>query len=79
MASFGCPVCNWLGLDKEAKWPFPTHEICECCGTQFGLDVQENSDMVKVRDAWLNSGATWFDDLTKPNNWSIKIAKQQIG
>jgi len=78
MATFQCPVCKWKGLTEDVKWPYGSHEICECCGTQFGLDVQDNSDIVTVRDEWISQGAEWFSDESKPNNWSLESANKQI-
>ena len=82
MSKFNCPVCNWAGLDEEAKYPFSTHEICACCGCQFGLDVQKDSDILDRQNEWLSEGAPWFDDEydvipSKPKNWSVEIALKQ--
>ena len=80
MNKFKCPVCKWKGLSEKVKWPYGTHEICECCGSQFGFDVQEDSDILKVRREWLSEGAEWFSDDSEamPRNWSLDCAKKQI-
>lgn len=76
---FQCLVCGWNGLKCEPKYPFGSHEICACCGTQYGLDVTIIDDVEKVRNEWLSEGAPWFDDDTdlnppKPKPWNIETA-----
>ncbi len=79
---YTCLVCGWKGLIIKPIFPFSSHEICACCGSQYGLDIQESSDIKKVRTEWLQEGAVWFDDEDvkpeKPKNWNIQLAKQQI-
>ncbi len=78
-----CIVCGWKGLEHAPTFPFSSHEICSCCGTQYGLDVQAESDAIAVRKEWLEEGAPWFEDEVdveprKPKNWSIDMAREQI-
>ena len=80
---FKCPVCGWNGLEHLPSFPYSSHEICACCGTQFGLDVVDDKDIVSVRKAWLDEGALWFDhevdvNPRKPENWNVIMAKSQI-
>lgn len=75
---YACPVCYFQGVDEKPKFPYGTHEICECCGTQYGLDVQNDSDIIRARKKWLESGAPWFDDVTEPVGWSIEKAQEQL-
>jgi len=42
-----CPVCGWTGL--SADWAPGCRDICDCCGTQFGLDDMPDSPAVRVR------------------------------
>lgn len=78
-----CLVCGWRGLENELIEPFQSHEICSCCGTQYGLDVIYIKDVWSVRKEWLNEGAQWFDDEdytfpAKPKNWGVEKALTQI-
>jgi len=64
-------------------FPFNSHEICSCCGTEYGLDVQEEGDVFQVRKEWLEEGAPWFDDEVdvspgRPEGWSLERANRQI-
>lgn len=82
-ATFTCLVCGWKGLENKPEFPFNSNEICACCGSEYGIDIQEHSDIQQVRKEWLNEGADWFDDEEdvkprKPNNWNIQAAEQQI-
>ena len=44
---FICPVCGWDQLSENPE--FATHEICSCCGTQFGYDDVPEKTVVLVR------------------------------
>jgi hypothetical protein len=35
------------------------YNICECCGTEFGLD-DEDASFAELRERWVNQGAQWF-------------------
>jgi hypothetical protein len=73
-----CPVCGWKGLEAEPIHPYGTFEICSCCGTEFGLDVVCDEDILEVRVDWLKAGALWFSDFDKPVDWSMERALGQI-
>lgn len=75
---FFCPVCGWKGLQKKPVYPYGTFEICSCCGTQYGLDVTCEEDILEVRADWLKEGASWFSDFDMPNDWSTQRALEQI-
>lgn len=55
-----------------------THEICECCGVQFGLDVMDSSDVVPYRQRWLASGAKWFFEESQPEGWNHSAALERL-
>lgn len=78
-----CIVCGWKGLDQAPVFPFGSHEICSCCGTEYGLDVQEESDALTIRKEWFEEGAPWFDDDVdveprKPKDWNLDMAREQV-
>ncbi len=80
---FACLVCGWPGMERPQAAPFGSHDICACCGTQYGLDVATVDDIVSVRTDWLNDGAPWFDTEVgfappKPNDWSRARAEVKI-
>ena len=83
MTAYICLVCGWKGLENKPTIPFNSNEICACCGSQYGLDIQDYTDVIKVRTEWLQEGAEWFDNEddvspSKPNNWNVDVAKRQI-
>ena len=43
-----CPVCGWNKLEFDPN-DF-SHEICDCCNTEFGLDDMPEDRMVSIRD-----------------------------
>lgn len=61
-----CPVC---GFDK-LEFPPANHTICDCCGTEFGLDDYDESHAF-LRLKWMSKGMTWFNTFSPPpKNWS---------
>ncbi len=61
-----CPVCAYSDL----TFPPQDHNICPCCGTEFGYDDNSKS-WDDLRQEWIDSGARWFSDSTsKPDDWN---------
>ena len=51
-------------LDVE-RWPAEDHNICMCCGTEFGFD---DFDFIheQLCERWLLNGAPWFSQEHQP-------------
>lgn len=70
-----CPVCgfnklNELPFDKNGE---PSHEICPCCGFEFGFNEVHGAGGFNVfRVRWIQSGAKWFMPAAKPLRWDLK-------
>jgi hypothetical protein len=61
-----CPVCGYEKLSD----PPEDFNICDCCGTEFGLDDFEAS-YEKLRHDWIAEGYHWFDPQSgPPSNWN---------
>lgn len=63
--------CKMCGYDQM---PFPPnrHNICPCCGIEYGVDDALDS-YEKLRDDWLLAGAPWFSTLepyVRPLDWN---------
>lgn len=71
---FLCKVCGYnygdyvWGEDGLS----PSHEICPCCGTEFGYEDSNESSILAQRERWLNSGAKWSNPEEKPKKWSFE-------
>ncbi len=61
---YQCPVCGYPDLDDEPV----NHEICRCCGTQFGYDDYLRSHE-ELRREWVANGANWFLAGYEPQGW----------
>jgi hypothetical protein len=58
----------------------PSHEICSCCGFEFGYDDQsQGNSFSDYRNKWLAEGAKWFDPARQPENWSLEEQLKRIG
>lgn len=61
-----CPVCGYA----EMPYPPESHEICPCCGTEFGYDDFTRSYQ-ELRDKWLAGGGAWFSPVhNPPDGWN---------
>src|SRR5262245_39136420 len=66
-------VCRVCGLRYNDFYPWgpdgqiPSHDICDCCGSEFGYeDVTVESSKVN-RNRWIEKGAAWFQPEKKPS------------
>jgi len=61
---FTCPVCYYAALQEPPR----DYNICECCGTEFGVD-DEFCSYAELREKWIQAGAQWFF-RTPPVSWN---------
>ena len=68
--NFTCPVCGFMGLEK-VPWYQKTlasglvvwrtsHEICACCGIEFGRDDWASGNLEKRAKAHQHWRARWL-------------------
>ncbi len=63
---YRCPVCGFNAMPS----PPVDHNICSCCGTEFGYDDARRS-YADIRSAWRDRGFPWFSTaLVQPEGWS---------
>jgi hypothetical protein len=68
LMNYRCRVCGYGSMPD----PPERHNICPCCGTEYGVDDDEYS-YEELRDDWLLRGGHWFSTLEgylPPPNWS---------
>ena len=69
-----CHVCGYSKLE-ESPWinkKIPSHNICDCCGVEFGYEDCSENSIIAYRDKWMVNGASWFNPKLKPKNWSLE-------
>lgn len=60
-----CPVCFFRPL----PWPPEDHNICVCCGTEFGFDDFDATND-ELRRRWIAKGMPWFStEMKPPHGW----------
>ena len=69
-------ICRVCGLEQsEPQWGedghSPTYNICECCGVEFGYEDVGLTGIKKYRDEWIQAGAKWNCQKSKPIVWSV--------
>jgi hypothetical protein len=63
-------ICQVCGYDRLMK-PATDHNICPCCGTEFGYDDIAHT-WEELRNLWIARGAKWFSHHTPaPNDWNV--------
>lgn len=71
-----CKVCGY-----EMPTPPVPHDICPCCGTQYGLDDAFDSYQ-EIRSKWLAAGGRWFSkhpSFAEPDGWSARGQLEKAG
>lgn len=69
---YNCPVCNFNGLLEPAyTGTAPSHEICSCCGTEFGYD-DSSKTFKELRNIWIDSGKVFWKSNCTPSNWDVE-------
>jgi len=75
MLLYTCPVCGY----GHMPYPAVRHEICPCCGTEFGFDDYCQSHRA-LRNAWLANGGRWFSPVhPRPKDWNPFMQVMQAG
>jgi hypothetical protein len=67
--NYTCPVCGFDGLDEAPYSPsgYGQHEICPCCGFQFGVtDDDLGISFHEWRQAWIDQGMPWDKGSSNP-------------
>lgn len=71
-------ICKVCGLYYPEFYPWgengeiPTHDICDCCGIEFGYEDSNEESVVTARNKWVENGSKWINDNKKPNNWDYQ-------
>jgi hypothetical protein len=75
-----CRICG-LYIEDE-PWGedgyCPTHEICPCCGVEFGYEDYTIESIIEYRNQWIKNGAEWFIEKQRPEDWSLEKQMQNI-
>ena len=74
MNRVGCPVCGYKELTALDDFNCTTFEICECCGSESGVEYDQNSSLshlLNIRREWvLVAKCSWWGDKeSMPINW----------
>ncbi len=75
MKKYICPCCGFPDLDEPPYYDgnIPSHNICECCGIEFGYE-----NTASYRKKWIENGCNWFSTEFKPLNWSFETQIKNI-
>ena len=69
-----CRVCG--KIEDDPPWGedgrYPTFDICDCCGTEFGYGDCTLKAIRASRRRWLFEGAKWKYPEAKPEDWLVE-------
>lgn len=67
-------ICRVCGLvQNDITWEcgvYPSHNICSCCGVEFGYEDSTINLIHNYRTEWIRNGTKWFNPSLKPQKWS---------
>lgn len=80
-SEYHCRVCGYKYQDPT--WfedETPSHDICVCCGVQFGYEDTQQEAVREYRNNWMQNGAKWFsaNHRFKLNSWDLELQLLQI-
>lgn len=87
--NFICPACGFTGLTKVPWYQKnlasglivwrTSHEICACCGIEFGRDDWASGSLEQRAEVhqrwglrWVKSGRRFLVEAKKPMNWNAE-------
>ena len=76
--------CRICGLFYPDFFPWgeagkdPSHDICDCCGIEFGYEDSTVDSCRVNRKAWIEKGADWFNPEYRPKTWDLKTQLKNI-
>jgi hypothetical protein len=71
-----CHVCGYPNLDEQPL--LESHNICPCCGVEYGYEDCKFVSYKKFKNDWIASGAKWFDQELKPSDWDLEKQLENI-
>jgi hypothetical protein len=82
-----CPVCGYPDLEEPAydSYDCSSFEICECCGTEFGLHdkhatISKEDMHLHLRQQWAEAGFPWTGSVDDPPpNWDPREQLRKAG
>jgi len=80
----GCPICGFEDIEVLDDFGCTTFEICECCGSESGLEYDQLSTqerLAKIRRKWVreNNCEWWGRRSSIPQNWDPQEQLERAG
>lgn len=76
-----CRICGYKYSIDSPTWyddETPSHDICICCGVQFGYEDDTYQGVVEYRNYWIKNGSKWFIKKYMPENWDLQTQLNNI-
>lgn len=66
-----CRVCGLV--QEDPPWgesgTDPSHDICACCGIEFGYEDATPVGAHRARARWRSAGYRWWSPEQRPQGW----------
>ncbi len=69
-----CRVCGYIHDTpiRDESGNLLIHELCICCGVQWGGQDTTLQDIREYRERWLEGGAVWRWPIMEPDDWEVE-------
>jgi hypothetical protein len=79
-------LCRICGYDFSPANYYPwgedglesSHDICHCCGVEFGYEDCLLAAIHRYRNLWIERGSPWLEPKEKPEGWSWERQRENI-
>lgn len=76
-----CRVCGWSDPgDPEELWHggTPLYAVCDCCGSESGVQDVSWRTTLRARKAWVDAGAPWAAPGARPADWDLSAQLEKV-
>lgn len=75
---YTCRVCGFRYETPTWECGYGSHDICVCCGTQFGYGDTRLEGVLHCRATWAEAGYPWSMPEFRPPDWEPRGQLVQI-
>jgi hypothetical protein len=76
-----CRVCGWTdATSPDQLWDggVPLYVVCDCCGSESGVQDVSWRTALRARKVWIGAGAQWLTPETRPVDWDLAAQLERV-
>lgn len=66
-----CRICGLIQDEPTWEEEVSSHNLCPCCGVEFGYEDITLISIRQYRTKWIDLGYKWVEPNLMPQNWDI--------